>query len=223
MRDLSISLANGTLSQDEKSILLAELTELAKEFSNETFRTTGMEIIAVGNGSLSDELMYKKGDSVYREGKWIKLSEFEEKWAKEGKLDLDSAPVLEGTKIEGMPSDAEGKPIALAITKKSLTEHIDGLINSNLLSAASIGAVASSLSSRLDRLYSEEENAIAALSRIEDVDIAKEIAEFVKENILCKVSLAVAAQANAHPKHVLTLLELAIGGENFVKEKEHNR
>ncbi|MCL2147650.1 MAG: hypothetical protein FWH52_07565 [Synergistaceae bacterium] len=99
MRDLSISLANGTLSQDEKSILLAELTELAKEFSNETFRTTGMEIIAVGNGSLSDELMYKKGDTVYSEGKWIKLSEFDEKWAKEGKLDLDSATFLEVTEV----------------------------------------------------------------------------------------------------------------------------
>ena len=207
MRELSIRLATDTLSQDEKSMLLAELTELAKEFSLDTFRNTGMEIIAVGNGSLSDELMYKKGDLVYNEGKWIKLSELEEKWAKEGKLDLDSATVLEGTKIEGPSADSEDKPTNIAITKKGLTEHIDDIMKSNLMSVISIGAVANALSFRLERLYSEEENAIAALSRIEDVDMAKEIADFLKESILCKVSLAIAAQANAQPKHVLTLLE----------------
>ena len=48
---------------------------------------------------------------------------------------------------------------------------------------------------------------MAALSRIEDIDIAEEIMEFVKEQILAQTSLAVAAQANALPEQVLKLLE----------------
>ena len=73
--------------------------------------------------------------------------------------------------------------------------------------ASTFSAFASRLSFRLDRLYTEEENAISALSRIEDVDIAKEMIEFVKESILAQTALAIGAQANALPEHVLTLID----------------
>ena len=206
MRELSVSLSNDSLSQGDKSILLAELKELAKEFSDVTFNKTGMEIIAVGNGSATDELMYKKGDLVYNEGKWIKLSEFEEKWEKEDKLNSASDIGLHSIKLDEPTTKQQAVE---SITKRSLTEHIDSIMKGNLMYGASIGASASALSFRLDRLYAEEENAIAALSRIEDVDYAKEITEFLKEKIMCDVSLAVAAQANAYPNHVLVLLESA--------------
>jgi flagellin len=216
MREISIQLGNGTLTQDDKSILMAELTELAKEFSDSTFKNTGMQIIAVGNGSISDELMYMKGDLVYNEGRWTKLSELQEKWVKEGKFDINSIEPLEG----GVPIEVntdEGsneklitlEPISSITVNMSLTDYIDSLFKGNLMSFASIGAATSALSFRLDRLYAEEENAIAALSRIEDVDMAKEITQFVKNSILCQVALAVAAQANTHPNHILTLLDSA--------------
>ena len=181
MRELSVGMENDTLSKDEKHMMAAEYAELAKEFGIQTFEKTGMEIVSLGIGEDSDDLVYKKGDMVYLDGKWKKISE----------LEIEKA-------VDGVP---------IAVSTTSLTDYIDGIMKQNLSSAGALSAFSSRLSFRLERLYSEEENAMAALSRIEDVDIAREMVEFVKESILAQTSLAVGAQANALPKHVLTLLE----------------
>jgi len=181
MRELSIGMTNDTLSKDEKSILAVEFAELAKEFGVKTFEKTGMEIVALGIGESAGEFVFKKGDMVYLDGKWKKLSELEEVHYANG-----------GT--------------AIASTT-GLTEYVDNMMKFNLSSASAISAFSSRLSFRLERLYTEEENAMAALSRIEDVDLAREMMEFVKANIMAQTSLALAAQANALPNHVLSLLD----------------
>ncbi|MDR1117019.1 MAG: flagellin, partial [Oscillospiraceae bacterium] len=50
------------------------------------------------------------------------------------------------------------------------------------------------------------ENLQAAESRIRDVDMAKEMTAFTKNNILFQASTAMLAQANALPQGVLQLL-----------------
>ncbi len=50
------------------------------------------------------------------------------------------------------------------------------------------------------------ENLTAAESRIRDVDIAVEMMEFTKYQILSQASTAMLAQANAKPQAVLQLL-----------------
>lgn len=181
MRELTIAISNDTLSQGEKTILATEFSELAKEFGIKTFEKTGMEIISFGTGGAEDELLFKKGDKVFSDGEWKNLSE------------LTEAQALE-----------TGTP---AIKTMSLTDYVDKMMKQTLSSAVSISAFSSSLSFRLERLYAEEENAVSTLSRIEDVDMAREIVEFTRESILAQTSLAVAAQANALPQQVLTLLE----------------
>jgi len=181
MHELSIGMANDTLSKDEKSIMMAEFAELAKEFGIKTFEQTGMEIVNLAVGDSSGEFVFKKGDMVYVDGEWKKLSELEIEHAANGE--------------------------AIAVSTTGLSDYVDRMMKQNLSSASALSAFSSRLSFRLERLYTEEENAMAALSRIEDVDLANEIMEFVKENILAQTSLAVAAQANALPKHVLSLIE----------------
>ena len=47
----------------------------------------------------------------------------------------------------------------------------------------------------------------AALSRIEDVDMAEEMSEYTKYNVLSQAATSVLAQANDIPQQVLQLLQ----------------
>ena len=56
-------------------------------------------------------------------------------------------------------------------------------------------------------LDATEENMTQALSRIEDVDMAAEMTEYTKYNVLSQAATSVLAQANDIPQQVLQLLQ----------------
>jgi flagellin len=69
-----------------------------------------------------------------------------------------------------------------------------------------LGAVQNRLEHTIKNLDTAAENLQAAESRIRDVDMAKEIMEFTKNNILQQASQAMLAQANSQPQSVIQLL-----------------
>jgi flagellin len=71
---------------------------------------------------------------------------------------------------------------------------------------SSLGAIQNRLEHTIKNLDTAAENLQAAESRIRDVDMAKEIMEFTKNNILQQASQAMLAQANSQPQSILTLL-----------------
>ncbi len=72
---------------------------------------------------------------------------------------------------------------------------------------SSIGAYQNRLDYTVDSLELTEENMTQALSRIEDVDMAEEMTEYTKDNILTQAATSVLAQANDLPQQVLQLLQ----------------
>ncbi|MBH0341347.1 hypothetical protein ABB08_03505 [Paenibacillus larvae] len=58
----------------------------------------------------------------------------------------------------------------------------------------------------INNLEATAENLSAAESRIRDVDMAKEMMDFTKNNILTQAAQAMLAQANQQPQDVLQLL-----------------
>ena len=72
---------------------------------------------------------------------------------------------------------------------------------------AKLGAMQSRLEHTTNNLGTSSENLSAAESRIRDVDMAKEMMEFTKNNILSQASTAMLAQANQQPQGVLQLLQ----------------
>lgn len=72
---------------------------------------------------------------------------------------------------------------------------------------AALGAVQNRLEHKISNLDNTVENVSAAESRIRDVDIAKEMTNFTKNNILSQAATAMLAQANAAPQGVLSLLQ----------------
>ena len=83
---------------------------------------------------------------------------------------------------------------------------IDGYIKSVSTARAGLGAVQNRLEHRLANLATYQENLTASESRIRDVDMAQEMVNFSKLQILQQAGTAMLAQANQSSQGVLSLL-----------------
>ena len=126
--------------------------------------------------------------------------------------------------IEEMSADALGTSATLNVASLDVTKFatnapnvasvgydaqlkiVDDAINQVSSQRAKLGAVQNRLEHTINNLGASGENLTAAESRIRDVDMAKEMSEFTKNNILSQASQAMLAQANQQPQNVLQLL-----------------
>jgi flagellin len=69
------------------------------------------------------------------------------------------------------------------------------------------GGIANRLANTISNLSIQAENLQAAESRISDVDVASEMTEFVRNQILVQAAVAMLAQANALPQLALSLIQ----------------
>jgi len=83
---------------------------------------------------------------------------------------------------------------------------IDDAIKTVSDTRSNLGAVQNRLEHTINNLGTSSENLTAAESRIRDVDMAKEMMDFTKNNILTQAAQAMLAQANQQPQGVLQLL-----------------
>lgn len=94
------------------------------------------------------------------------------------------------------------------ITKaNTLIKELDGAINLVSTQRSTFGAAQNRLEHTINNLGTTSENLTASESRIRDVDMAKEMMEFTKNNILSQAAQAMLAQANQQPQGVLQLLQ----------------
>jgi len=84
---------------------------------------------------------------------------------------------------------------------------IDTAIESVSTERSKLGAVQNRLEHTINNLTATSENLSAAESRIRDVDMAQEMMEFTKNNILSQAATSMLAQANQMPQSVLQLLQ----------------
>ena len=85
-------------------------------------------------------------------------------------------------------------------------EHIDTAILRKENIRASLGAIQNRLENTITNLSIQAENLQAAESRISDVDIASEMTEFIRNQVLTQASVAMLGQANTLPQLALRLL-----------------
>ncbi|MPQ23974.1 flagellin Hag [Bacillus paralicheniformis] len=93
-----------------------------------------------------------------------------------------------------------------AATFDPALQSVDAAITKVSEQRSKLGAVQNRLEHTINNLSASGENLTAAESRIRDVDMAKEMSEFTKNNILSQASQAMLAQANQQPQNVLQLL-----------------
>jgi flagellin len=89
---------------------------------------------------------------------------------------------------------------------RDLIDAVDGAIRYVNEVRSDLGAVQNRLEHAIANLGVQHENLTASESRIRDVDMAKEMVTFTRNQILQQAGVAVLSQANAMPQSVLQLL-----------------
>ncbi|TES54703.1 flagellin [Halalkalibacterium halodurans] len=207
-----IQTAEGSLNEAQE--ILQRMRELAVQSSNDTN-------VDADRGALQDEL-----DELITElGRIKNTTQFNKQNLLDGSsgADEDGRLVFQvgANKNEHMNIDLGLKGINLtAIVEEDLDElKIDTQTDANeaittietaianvSAGRSKLGAYQNRLEHTIKNLDNASENLQAAESRIRDVDMAKEMMEFTRTNILNQASQAMLAQANQQPQAVLQLL-----------------
>jgi flagellin len=190
MRDLAVQSANDTNSDDDRLVIQKEVDQLAQEITRIATKTdfNGKKIL---NGTDGTAIKLQIGANATDE---ITLAI--------GKMDASAT----GLKVEGA-SATQGLDVSTdAAAASTAITTIDTAIKSVSTERSNLGATQNRLEHTINNLTTTSENLSAAESRIRDVDMAKEMMNFTKNNILNQASTAMLAQANQMPQSVLQLL-----------------
>ena len=96
--------------------------------------------------------------------------------------------------------------VSTAANASAAVKVINDSITAVSAERSKLGAFTNRLEHTINNLGTSSENLTAAESRIRDVDMAKEMMNFQKNNILSQAAQAMLAQANQQPQGVLQLL-----------------
>jgi flagellin len=183
MRELAVQSSNDTNTTGDRKELQKEVTELVKEI-NRIGTTTEFNTKKLLSGGLSGAGVKFQIGANATQSMTLSIS----------KMTAGGIGVS-GINISGQAS------ADTAIT--TIQTAID------LVSAerSKLGANQNRLEHTINNLGTSSENLTAAESRIRDVDMAKEMMNFTKNNILTQAAQSMLAQANQQPQGVLQLLQ----------------
>ncbi|MGP4105631.1 flagellin [Virgibacillus sp. L01] len=108
--------------------------------------------------------------------------------------------------IETTAAGEGGINISTQDKANSAITTLDSAIENVSAERSKLGAIQNRLDHTINNLGASAENLTAAESRIRDVDMAKEMMNFTKNNILSQAAQSMLAQANQQPQGVLQLL-----------------
>jgi flagellin len=100
-----------------------------------------------------------------------------------------------------------GYTISTQAAAQVALEALDAAITSKDNIRATLGALSNRLSNTISNLSIQAENLQAAESRISDVDVATEMTEFTRNQILAQSAVTMLAQANSLPQLALRLIQ----------------
>ena len=100
-----------------------------------------------------------------------------------------------------------GADIITQSTAQEALSQLDSAILRKDIVRASLGALQNRLENTITQLSIQAENLQASESRISDVDVALEMTEFTRNNVLSQAATAMLAQANSMSQLALSLLQ----------------
>jgi flagellin len=202
MRELSIQAGNGIYSDDDRMLINVELSQLTDEVDRiaNHAQFNGMNMLtgrfqspaggttATTNNNQSAGIFFHIGPNMDQ-----RVQGFV------GSMTAKALGVIDGG----------GKNAISASTMDSANRSI-GVLDKALTVVAKQRADLGSYQNRLEKLYKglyvAYENTQASESRIRDSDMANQMSDFVKNQILTQSTVAMLAQANLKPQLVLRLL-----------------
>jgi flagellin len=190
VRDLKVQFNNGTLDSNDQDAIAAEVAQIGQELSD-IAKSTSFN----GNALLTGKTF------TFQVG------------ANDGETITTSAVTLSGAISGGglaeltALSDTASAKAALSTGGLSDIATVDKALTNISSARGNYGAIENRLNHRLNNLATYQENLKSSESRIRDVDMAAEMTNYTKENILQQAGTSMLAQANQSPQNVLSLLK----------------
>jgi flagellin len=193
LRELASQAATGTVGSTERGTIQLEFSALRNELTriSQTTEFNGIALLDGGlasSASSTDNIMIQIG---------IDNSE-------NSRLNLNSAINLAA--VDASTLGIAALSVTGAAEALTALNEINDAIGSVTASRGKVGAVQNRLQRSVSALAITSENLQAAESSIRDADIAAEIAELTRNQILVQTSTAMVGQSNLIPQSVLQLL-----------------
>ncbi|AEJ61369.1 flagellin domain protein [Spirochaeta thermophila DSM 6578] len=200
LRELAVQAANGIYSDEDRMQIQVEVSQLVDEINRIASHAqfNGMNL-------LTGRFARETGENVVTASMWFHIG---------ANMDQRERVYIGTMTAQGLGiQSTNGLPHTASFFTLGTPEDANraiGLIDKALLKVnkqrADLGAYQNRLEYSRKSLSIGAENLQAAESRIRDADMAAEMVEYVKKQILIQTSTAMLAQANQKPQSVLELL-----------------
>lgn len=180
LKTLATQSANGTNQNSDRDLIQKEVDQLTSEISRIATQTefNGKNILNTSN-SVAFQVGNKSGQEI--------------------KIVMQT---MTATKLA-----VNSLKLDTATNAKAALAKIESAITEVSKHRATLGAVQNRLEHTITSTDNTSENLQAAESRIRDTDMAKEMMEYTKDNVLTQAAQSMLAQANQTPNNVLKLLQ----------------
>lgn len=202
MRELSVQAGNGIYSDQDRQLINVEMSQLVDEVSRiaNHAQFNGMNILtgrfqSQGGGTTT------AGSNNQSAGVWFHIGPNMDQRVQVfiGNMDGKALGIVDngGNKtVSASTMDSANRSIG--VLDKALTQVIK--------QRADLGSYQNRLEKLFKGLYVAYENTQASESRIRDTDMASQMSDYVKNQILAQSNASMLAQANLKPQLVLRLL-----------------
>jgi len=195
MRVLAVQSSNDTLINSDRQFIQFEITELLCEIDR---MQTGVQFNTklLLNGSYGVNALGNPGSLVFHVG---------------ANINQTFSVHITSFSTTGLGITRMGEGLTAALSTRAGAESAIGLLSSAINQVSKqrsqLGAVQNRLEHTFNFILTAKENQQAAESRIRDVDIAAEMINFTKEQIIAQAAQSMLTQANMRPQSVLQMLQ----------------
>ncbi len=182
MRELAVQSANDTNTSSDRALIQKEVKQLQNEMTEMADRVeyNGMKLLDGSTASLSLHVGANKDQII-----------------------SVSLPDMKGS---GSMSALQGVDISSQAGAEAAIETCDAALKFISESRADLGAISNRLDYTNNSVQISSENLSAAESRVRDADMAKEMMNYTKANVMQQAATSMLSQANQAPNNVLSLL-----------------
>lgn len=197
MKELATQASTGTYNSDQRLIIDSEFQAMASEITRIAMATdfNGIHLL---NGNLSGASSTHNGNGITSTGP-MKVH---------FGTGNDSSEDYYYISIGNSTASALGVQTSIstqALAQVALDKLQNAIISKDKI-RANLGGMQNRLENTITNLSIQAENVQAAESRISDVDVATEMTEFVRNQILTQAAVAMLSQANSLPKMAMQLI-----------------
>ena len=192
VRELAVQSANGIYNDEDRLQIQVEVSQLIAEVDRVASQAqfNGMNMLTGRFGANSDRIMqFHIGANMDQNARVY--------------IGTMTAMALG---LKGSQDSGEAVTIATPETANSTLGTVDAALKTVSKQRADLGAYQNRFEMAAKGVDIAAENTQAAESRIRDTDMAREIVEFTKNQILTQSGTAMLAQANSQSQNVLALL-----------------